>query len=117
MMNFSGYTIRQVSDDYLAGYDGFNFEAAQELKLDRKIEKDEILLNQTRDFTLKVHTIIHEVTESVWMKKGLPYFQAHLKAEKAENNFDNLKEMFDFIFSHKKFYDWLLCGKSADGEL
>jgi hypothetical protein len=115
-MNFQGYTIRQVSDEYLAGYDGFNYEAAGELGFNKHVAKDEILLNKTLDFTLKVHTIIHEITESTWMKKGLDYFSAHLKAEKAENDFENLKAMFDYIFMHKEFYDWLLTG-TGDAQL
>jgi hypothetical protein len=116
-MEFQGYTIRQVSDEYLAGYDGFNYEAAQELKFDRPIAFNEILLNHTLDFTLKVHTILHEITESTWMRRGLIYFQAHLKAEKAENDFENLKAMFEYIFNHKELYDWLTNGGTSDTEL
>lgn len=115
-MNFQEYTIRQVSDDYLEGYDGFNYEAAQALGFDRQIAPNEILLNKTSDFTLKVHTIIHEIAESKKMKEGVSYWQAHVYAEKMENNFDNLKAMYDYIFNHKEFYDWLLTG-TGDSQL
>ena len=111
-MNFEEYTLHLVSDEYLAGYDGLNYEAAQFLGFDKTIEPNEILINNTLDFTLKVHTIIHEIAESKKMRCGWEYFPAHEHAEKMESEFINLKVMFNYIFSHREFYDWLSSGSS-----
>ena len=114
---FNGYTLRQLSDRAMEGYDGLNYQAAQVFGVDNIIiNENEILLNETSGFTLKIHTIIHEITESRKMKDGWSYWDAHKHAEKMENDFGNLKKMFTYVFNNRDFYEWLNSG-TGDGQL
>lgn len=116
---FGTYILKLVPDAYIYGYDGFNYEAAKLLDMDFKIQPNEILINKTIDFTLKIHTIIHEITECkhLMAMKNPKYGPAHKIAEKAENEYVNLKHMFDLAFKDKKLYNFLSDAGTADQQL
>jgi predicted metallopeptidase len=87
------YKITFVSDQLLAGYDGMNYYAAQEIGFNYIIDKNHILVNNTLSFDEKIHTIIHEIAEAEHMKQGSHYWHAHTHAYTAENNAHNLANL------------------------
>ena len=91
------YRIKFVGSDVLTDYDGMNYYAAREIGFDCKIQENEILVNESLNFSEVVHTIIHEIAEAEKMKLGWHYWQAHRHAYAVENNVDNLKTVANKI--------------------
>lgn len=90
------YTILIKSADYLCDYDGMNYYAALELKFDRPILPNEILVKETLNFTAKIQTIIHELVEVEIMRKlKINYWKAHRHAFNSEIHPNNLKEIIE----------------------
>ena len=112
----NGFNIIQVSDAYLEGFDGMNYEAAQFYEFPHRLGKQDILINEESGFNLKVHTIIHEITECKWMREGLKYWTAHTFAEVAENDPVNLEQTSSFIYRNIELYEYLLTG-TGDSQL
>lgn len=90
-MKTLSYKIIFVPSNIIAGYDGMNYYAAQELGFDYSFDKDQILVNKELSFLFKIQTIIHEITEINYMKQGVHYWRAHKHAYEAENDKNKIK--------------------------
>jgi hypothetical protein len=80
----SGIKVKEVPSRRLSDYSAMNFSAAKKIGFPLK-NRDTILIDKEMKSDTKYKDLKHELVESNLMqKKHLNYWQAHLKALKAE---------------------------------
>ena len=78
------FEVKTVPTKILHDYAAMNHEAGNILGFHPLPNKNEILIADDIHGKEKKKTIVHEVTEVLLMRKGLSYWEAHIKALKAE---------------------------------
>jgi len=85
-----GYKVKLVGNSVLKDYAGMNDEAAKKIKFKmngRNLKDKTILLDKKMSVKRKFKDLKHEVVEMNLMeKKKMPYWNAHLRALKAEKS-------------------------------